>query len=158
MTHASEATLPRAPFQVICPSCTTRFPVDPAKVPPDGIHAICSHCRRVFRVESSWEEAPPTGSDAGTVVPAAPPPRFGKRDPHERARHLARVLVSDIIAYHPDRHRDSLAAGTLEADFRDEIGKSWKEYVDQVGAEMAEGTPYFDEAVTEILGAKENPL
>ena len=30
--------------------------------------------------------------------------------------------------------------------------KSWKEYVDQVGQELAESTPYFGEALNEILG------
>jgi translation initiation factor IF-2 len=87
--------------------------------------------------------------------PAAPaPPKaftFGRRDPHEKASRLARVLVSDIITYNPERHQRALDGGTLKADFEDEIKKSWGEYVDQVGKELAESTQYFNEALNEIL-------
>lgn len=81
--------------------------------------------------------------------------RFGKRDPGERARRLARVLVSDIIAYYPARYRESLARGTVKEDFEDEVKKSWKEYVDQVGLEVAESTPHFEDALNEILAKGE---
>lgn len=293
-------------FQVACPSCRTEFPVDPEKVPPGGVHAICSECQRVFQVEVpeellasvavealddtvadeqeaplvpeddiedvtdvdvtsgaevatdfepeaeeaapvpdaedeavapeasaevDLEEAPDADVDASPVPdvervvepepgvdvevedtpleeaeaePTAAKPespaveeatdepdevdalfedlttltseamadedldeqlatsalslaadRFGKRDPGERARRLARVLVSDIIAYYPARYRESLARGTVKDDFEDEVKKSWKEYVDQVGLEVAESTPHFEDALNEILGKGE---
>ncbi len=78
--------------------------------------------------------------------------RFGRRSPEDRAKHLARVLVSDIIAYSPEKHLDSLEAGTLKEDFEDEVAQSWQEYVDQVGIDLAESSPYFNEALNEILG------
>jgi hypothetical protein len=78
--------------------------------------------------------------------------RFGHRDPHERARHLARVLVSDIIAYYPVKYRESFDRGTLQEDFRSEVERSWKEYVDQVGLETAEGTSFFKDALNQVLG------
>lgn len=214
-----------APFQVHCPSCETGFPIDPRKVPEDGIHAICSECRRVFHVaspgEGAWRgeasrddaasvsletvEAPeenrpePVVEETEHVPPEAPvevePPaeverdpdaeaepestqeaesapapephaapvgvegaalsqgvaRFGRRDPHDRARHLARVLVSDMITYHPARYESALEAGTLKEDFADEVEKSWDEYREQVGPEIAEGTDYFVRALNEIL-------
>lgn len=68
-----------------------------------------------------------------------------------RARRLARALVSDIVAYHQDRWEQSLRAGTLREDFREEILKSWEEYVLQVGAEKAHDTPFFRDALNEIL-------
>jgi predicted Zn finger-like uncharacterized protein len=77
--------------------------------------------------------------------------QFGKRDPHEKARRLARVLVSDMITYNADRHSQALARGTLAEDFEDEIGRSWEEYVDQVGADFAESTPYWTDALNEVL-------
>jgi predicted Zn finger-like uncharacterized protein len=89
--------------------------------------------------------------------PAAPPAAtpsaftFGRRDPHEKARRLARVLVSDMIMYNPDRHTRAIAAGSLREDFDDEIKKSWQEYVEQVGEEIAKSTPYFDDALNDIL-------
>ena len=41
--------------------------------------------------------------------------------------------------------------GTLPQLFKDEIEKSWLEYVEQVGREMADGTPFWTEALNEIL-------
>jgi hypothetical protein len=61
------------------------------------------------------------------------------------------VLVSDIITYNPERHQRALDGGTLKQDFEDEIKKSWGEYVDQVGKEIAETTEYFNKALNEIL-------
>ncbi len=97
-------------------------------------------------------EVPSSHSTSPHPSVAAGAARFGRRDPSERARHLARVLVSDIIAYHPVRYRESFARGTLQADFREEVEKSWKEYVDQVGLELAESTPFFREALNDVLG------
>ncbi|MEQ9401473.1 MAG: zinc-ribbon domain-containing protein [Longimicrobiales bacterium] len=76
---------------------------------------------------------------------------FGQRDPKEKARRLARVLVSDMIMYNPERHERALANGSLKDDFEDEIAKSWKEYVEQVGAEMAESTDFWTEALNDVL-------
>lgn len=76
---------------------------------------------------------------------------FGSRDPHARAQRIARALVSDIVAYHPKRRDAALAAGTMRTEFRDEIMKSWEEYVAQVGDEMAKATPYFRNALNDIL-------
>ncbi len=82
---------------------------------------------------------------------------FGRRDPADKARRLARVLVSDMIMYNPERHQRALANGTLKDDFEDEIAKSWKEYVEQVGVEMAESTTYWTDALNDIL-AKGDPV
>ena len=76
---------------------------------------------------------------------------FGPQDPDTRARRLARALVSDIKVYNPDKWRESRDAGTLRHEFRDEILKSWEEYVEQVGEPMAKKTPYFRDALNEIL-------
>ena len=252
---------------VQCTTCSTSFPVDPRKVPDEGVYARCSACDSVFFVEGgsvmvaagaaassatpelgqpeptlpsfSAPEPPPTpftkpsfaaedaGNGAGTAptsadqwvfetepeidpasldvtpldtleqgmrkaqdetptfnragagsvlppleapipepgawapppAPVAPPPpaaapkafTFGTRDPHEKASRLARVLVSDIITYNPERHQRALDAGTIKQDFDDEIKKSWGEYVDQVGRDLAESTEYFNQALNEIL-------
>lgn len=105
-------------------------------------------------------DAAPAHDALEATAPAAAatkaPPVFGKRDPHERAQRLARVLVSDMIAYHPDRHRRSLEEGTLKGDFEEEIDKSWNEYVDQVGQELADSTAYFTDALNEILAKGES--
>ena len=100
--------------------------------------------------EPEPDPAPEPPRSAPTPAPA-PAPQFGVADPHAKARRLARALVSDIVVYHPERRESSLSAGTLRQEFRDEIRKSWDEYVAQVGEQIARGTPYFREALNEIL-------
>lgn len=76
---------------------------------------------------------------------------FLTRDPSVRAQRLARALVSDIVAYYPERHAEALRDGTLKTTFRDEIQKSFEEYIGQVGREFAESTTYFQEALNDVL-------
>jgi hypothetical protein len=97
--------------------------------------------------------APPPASPEPSAAPAGGTFRFGKRDPTDKAKRLARVLVSDMIMYNAERHRNALENGTLAQDFEDEIDKSWKEYVEQVGAEIAdgEGREFWREALNDIL-------
>ena len=205
---------------VSCPSCETSFPVDPAKVPPEGVRAQCSVCPEIFDVDrpnGATPEAPPTPEpmvdtfeaadplEAGTVdlpevegsfvptdedatedvaidigpvdtsaavadvveegveadePPAAPseestespgPIRFGRRSPEDKAKSLARSLVSDLIAYNPEKHKEALAAENLQEAFGEEIEKSLKEYQEQVEPEvMAQGS-FFNDALNAIL-------
>jgi predicted Zn finger-like uncharacterized protein len=100
--------------------------------------------------------APPPVEDTAAATfdapaPTLPTPQFGKRDPKEKAQRLARVLVSDIILYNPDRHQRALDEGRIKEEFDDEVQKSWDEYVDQVGDEIANSTDFFSEALNEIL-------
>ena len=62
-----------------------------------------------------------------------------------------------MIMYNPERHEKALANGTLKEDFEEEIEKSWKEYVDQVGEELAEANDFWKEALNEVL-AKGAPI
>lgn len=86
---------------------------------------------------------------------SAPPSRFNnpflQQDPSTRARRLARALVSDLVVYYPEKRQRGLAEGNLKELFGEEIRKSWEEYTEQVGEEMASTTPYFTEALNEIL-------
>jgi hypothetical protein len=76
---------------------------------------------------------------------------FLATDPATKARRLARALISDLVVYHPGKRRDGLRDGTLKLLFEEEIRKCWEEYTEQVGMEMASSTPYFTEALNEIL-------
>jgi predicted Zn finger-like uncharacterized protein len=94
--------------------------------------------------------ASPAVGDGGVRRPLNP---FLSKDPNQRAKRLARALVSDIITYHPAKHAEGLRDGTLKQLFREEIKKSFEEYIAQVGQQLAEGTTYFQEALNEVLGA-----
>ena len=84
-------------------------------------------------------------------APAAPSFPFAPPDQDARARRLARALISDLAAYHPERQEKGLAEGRLKDLFQGELRKSWQEYVDQVGIETAKSTPYFRDALNDIL-------
>jgi predicted Zn finger-like uncharacterized protein len=226
-------------MNVCCPSCSTVYRVDPAKVPEQGVRARCAVCASVFAVgrETEATMAPPaatvapertaptppppaaptpapapmpvdtSGPRAPVAAPAAPrwimppvvapsprggpvsppampgsrppmmprpaglavatppamqtpvsPPSPGRPlnpflagDPSQKARRLARALVSDMVVYHPAKRRQALQAGNLKEAFEEEIAKSWEEYVEQVGRELADSTSHFRDALNEIL-------
>lgn len=94
--------------------------------------------------------APQTATPVGGVS-RRPINPFLSKDPALRAKRLARALVSDIVAYHPARHAEGLREGTLKTLFRDEIKKSYEEYVDQVGREFASSTTHFQDALNDVL-------
>jgi predicted Zn finger-like uncharacterized protein len=167
-------------MNIRCPQCQTVFRVNPERIPPKGVRARCARCGGTFTVvppskQPAASEAAPSQRPAAKPPAAAPSPAsaprasepatataerpsipFGARDPSERAERLARALVSDIVAYHPERRDACLANGTLRTEFREEIMKSWEEYVAQVGDEMAKSTPYFRNALNAILAKGED--
>ena len=76
---------------------------------------------------------------------------FMVQDPKQKARRLARALISDMLVYHPEKRQQGLRDGTLPLLFKEEIDKSWQEYVEQVGRDIAQSTPFWTEALNEIL-------
>src|SRR5437773_604555 len=97
--------------------------------------------------------AGPAGAGPGQRMtsPLRPVNPFMVQDPKQKARRLARALVSDLVVYHPEKRQQGLRDGTLPQLFKDEIEKSWREYVEQVGAELAKATSFWAEALNEIL-------
>ncbi len=93
----------------------------------------------------------PAPAAASAPAPSRAPSPFGSSDPASKARRLARALISDIVTYFPERRDKALADGTVRREFTEEIKKSWEEYVAQVGEQMARSTPYFREALNDIL-------
>ena len=90
--------------------------------------------------------------DGTAATPAkAPINPFLANDPNQKAKRLARALVSDMVAYHPQKRDEGLRAGTLKQLFREEIKKSYEEYVDQIGKEFAESTSHFQDALNDVL-------
>jgi len=86
-------------------------------------------------------------------APAAEParPSRGGKSADDRAKRLARVLVSDILWYNRERRDAALRDGTLMTSLGEEIKKSWELYKEKVGPEAAHSTNYFKEALNEIL-------
>jgi hypothetical protein len=94
---------------------------------------------------------PAPAAPAGSSAPSRSINPFLSNDPNIKAKRLARALVSDIVAYFPQKREEGLRNGTLKQLFREEIKKSYEEYVDQMGKEFAETTTHFQDALNEVL-------
>jgi predicted Zn finger-like uncharacterized protein len=95
-------------------------------------------------------QAPSTSpAPTGTPLPQGLSPE--ERSAHEKARRLARVLASDIAIYNRDKKERGIREGNLVAMLGYEIKKSWEIYKERVGSEFANSTPYFRDALNEML-------
>jgi predicted Zn finger-like uncharacterized protein len=114
-----------------------------------SVPAAAPAAPRAATTPAASASAVSTSTPPGARRPLNP---FLSKDPNQRAKRLARALVSDIITYHPSKHAEGLRDGTLKQLFREEIKKSFEEYIAQVGQQLAESTTYFQEALNEVLG------
>lgn len=128
----------------------------PASPPPMTAHVAAASAATATAATTVTGSAAATVADPVASPPSTKRPSFRNQDPTARAQRLARALVSDIVAYNKERLQQATGAAALRSEFRDEIRKSWEEYVEQVGLDTAKGTPYFRDALNEILakGAK----
>jgi len=161
-----------APRHETVPAGAAAAPVSPAQAPvsapaerPAAAHAPASGpaSEAVPSLETppATERSKPAEEPAGAV--AEPPPvaspaekpagtrtRRGQSK-EDRARRLARVLVSDILCYNRETRDQALQDGTLMTALGEEIKKSWELYKDKVGADVAGSTNHFKDALNEIL-------
>lgn len=56
-----------------------------------------------------------------------------------------------MIAYLPQKREEGIRDGTLKTVFREEIKKSYEEYVEQMGRDFAESTSHFQDALNDLL-------
>lgn len=73
------------------------------------------------------------------------------RKEQDKARRLARALVSDILVYNREKRDKALGEGTLVQALGHEIKKSWELYKEKVTPEVANSTNHFRDALNEIL-------
>ena len=101
---------------------------------------------------SSGQTAPLSGTASQMPTPSRGPINpFLANDPNAKAKRLARALVSDLVTYFPEKRQQGLREGTLKQLFKDEIQKSFEEYVGQVGRDFADSTSHFQDALNDIL-------
>jgi hypothetical protein len=101
--------------------------------------------------EPPASSAPRASEAAAAPAGKSPINPFLANDPNQKAKRLARALVSDMVAYHPQKRDEGMRAGTLKQLFREEIKKSYEEYVEQIGKEFAESTSHFQDALNDVL-------
>jgi len=154
-----------------CQSCAAKYFLPEEKVPVHPLKVRCPKCRAVFMLAGKPEPVPVGVAAGGAPEPAAPAveipspvsvprevpvpesprPARGGKSADDRARRLARVLVSDILWYNRERRDAALRDGTLMTTLSEDIKKSWELYKEKVGPETAHSTNYFKDALNEIL-------
>ena len=127
------------PARAVAPS-----PVAPSPPPPPRPAAPPSPPSPPQAV--SLENAPPA---VAASIPAGLSEEEKKK--HEKARRLARVLASDIAIYNREKKERGLNDGNLVAVLGYEIKKSWEIYKERVGTDFANATPYFRDALNDLL-------
>ena len=157
-----EDKVPDNPTKVRCPKCTAVFTLVPRVEPvPVGVGVASVVAPGVapdtaVPGETASVQAPPVQRVPDTPrapeSQSPPPAERGKgRTKEDRAKRLARVLVSDILCYNQDKRDRALQDGTLMTALGGEIKKSWELYKDKIGSDLANSTNYFKEALNEIL-------
>lgn len=148
-----------------CQGCAAKYFLPEDKVPEHALKVRCPKCKAVFTLEPRVETVPAAAAHRPDVVlevdtaaptppssePATTPRRRAGRSKEDRAKRLARVLVSDILIYNREKREEGLAEGTLMTVLGEEIKKSWELYKEKVGSDVASSTNYFKEALNEIL-------
>lgn len=152
-----EERVPENPTKVKCPKCKAVFTLVPKAEPV----AAGRTARPAMDVGPEAVAVPPMEKAPAEPVaaePAAPvedraqtQKRRAAHGKEDRAKRLARVLVSDILIYNREKRDESLADGTLMTVLGDEIKKSWELYKEKVGPDVANSNNYFKEALNEIL-------
>ena len=155
-----EDKVPDNPTKVRCPKCTAVFTLVPMVEPvPVGVASVVAPGvapDTAVPEGMASAQAPPvqrvTDTPRAPESQSPPPAERGKgRTKDDRAKRLARVLVSDILCYNQDKRDKALQDGTLMTALGGEIKKSWELYKDKIGSDLANSTNYFKEALNEIL-------
>ncbi len=149
--EAAEPEVAAAPTEAVSDPFAEPAPFEQAE--PEVAESLPAPAELEEPTAAPTEEA----AAGGAATPGVQGFTFGKRDPTDKAKRLARVLVSDMIMYNAERHQNALGAGTILQDFEEEIDKSWKEFVEQVGEELADGPgrEFWTEALNDILAKGE---
>ena len=74
-----------------------------------------------------------------------------RKDPHERAKRLARLIVGDIVLYNQDKIAEGIKNDTLFQVLEKELEVGRKYYEKNVDPAVAAQTDYFNLALVDIL-------
>lgn len=160
-----EEKVPENPLKVRCPKCQAVFTLVRNQEPVGA--SVAADARPTAPPAPAESTVPPletvSAMDAVSAPPQAPaeapaPEPEGKtkkkkggRSKEDRAKRLARVLVSDILWYNREKRDGALEDGTLMTTLGEEIKKSWELYKEKIGPDLANSTNFFKEALNEIL-------
>ncbi len=74
-----------------------------------------------------------------------------RKDPHERARRLARLIVGDIVLYNQEKIVEGIQNDTLFQVLAEELAEGRKYYDKNVDPAVGAQSDYFNQAIVDIL-------
>jgi hypothetical protein len=74
-----------------------------------------------------------------------------RKDPHERAKRLARLIVGEIVLYHKDKIAQAIQRDTLFEEMSKELEEGRNYYRKNVDPSVGSKADYFDQAIVDIL-------
>jgi hypothetical protein len=74
-----------------------------------------------------------------------------RKDPHERARRLARLIVGEIVLYHKDKIALAIKNDSLFEDLAKELEEGRHDYEKNADPSIGPKADYFDQAVVDIM-------
>jgi hypothetical protein len=74
-----------------------------------------------------------------------------RKDPHERAKRLARLVVGDVVLYNKDKIEEGIRQDTLFEVLAPELEEARRYYEKSVDPAIAKQVDYFSLAVVDIL-------
>ncbi|MGA7827822.1 MAG: response regulator [Geobacteraceae bacterium] len=79
-------------------------------------------------------------------------------DAHNKARRLARIIVTDIALYNQKKIEEAVRNGTFYKLFEEELNDGRLFYNRRIAEEVRNGTSYLDDAIEEFISQKKSDL
>lgn len=86
-----------------------------------------------------------------------PPPERGEEDV-QRAKRLARTVLSDIELYSGDKVTEAVRSNTFQSAFANELREGLRHYENRIPPEVRSKGDFFNEAVEEFINKKKKAL
>lgn len=105
--------------------------------------------------------APKPASQAAPAAPAAAaakPAAAGADRAVEKAKRLARTVLSDIELYSPEKVIESIKSGGFESVFAEELREGLKHYQNRIAPEVRAKGNFFQVAIDEFIEKKKKML
>lgn len=103
----------------------------------------------------------PAPAPAAPVAPVTAATAAGgppKDEAIERARRLARTVLSDIELYSPEKVTESIRNNSFEATFSNDLKEGFRHYESRISAEVRSKGNFFQEAIDNFLNNKRKAL
>lgn len=77
---------------------------------------------------------------------------------HEKAKRLARIVVSDIALYNQDLVKEGIQKGNFYELLKRDIEEAYKLFKERVPAEVRDSHDYLKEAFEQLIASKRSEL